>query len=283
MLYGGIKIEETQSIIVILGEDNKLFIPHDIIVANNTTDIQNFVNSMQRGGITPEKICFAINPVHVNSIEAFNSFRQIFMQAAYDLRIINTAAQGDSFIVVTKSRNANEEATANAFILKHNYNDSKYFLQSDFRQSYFYNCNLSDYFNLIFAAVFMFIAIYFLYYGILFAVPHFLIGAGLTICYIRHMYFAKFDDSTGAVYVYKIRWHFLEPLKIPRTISWKQIEKIEAYKPIICINHDNNERISICVAGQSEITLNFFVIGIDHEHNYRTLLFYWKLFRNNNQ
>ena len=71
MLYGGIKIEETQSIIVILGEDNKLFIPHDIIVANNTTDIQNFVNSMQRGGITPEKICFAINPVHVNSIEAF--------------------------------------------------------------------------------------------------------------------------------------------------------------------------------------------------------------------
>lgn len=56
MLYGGIKIEETQSIIVILGEDNKLFIPYDIIVANNTTDIQNFVNSMQRGGITPEKI-----------------------------------------------------------------------------------------------------------------------------------------------------------------------------------------------------------------------------------
>lgn len=55
MLYGGIKIEETQSIIVILSEDNKLFIPHDIIVANNTTDIQNFVNSMQRGGITPEK------------------------------------------------------------------------------------------------------------------------------------------------------------------------------------------------------------------------------------
>ena len=92
MLYGGIKIEETQSIIVILGEDNKLFIPHDIIVANNTTDIQNFVNSMQRGGITPEKICFAINPVHVDSIETFNSFRQIFMQAAYDLRIINTAA-----------------------------------------------------------------------------------------------------------------------------------------------------------------------------------------------
>ena len=161
MLYGGKKIEETQSIIVILGEDNKLFIPHDIIVANNTTDIQNFVNSMQRGGITPEKICFAINPVHVDSIETFNSFRQIFMQATYDLRIINTAAQGDSFIVVTKSRNANEEATANAFILKHNYNDSKYFLQSDFRQSYFYNCNLSDYFNLIFAAIFMFIAIYF--------------------------------------------------------------------------------------------------------------------------
>lgn len=101
MLYGGIKIEETQSIIVILGEDNKLFIPHDIIVANNTTDIQNFVNSMQRGGITPEKICFAINPVHVDSIETFNSFRQIFMQAAYDLRIINTAAQGDSFKAVT--------------------------------------------------------------------------------------------------------------------------------------------------------------------------------------
>lgn len=39
MLYGGIKIEETQSIIVILSEDNKLFIPHDIIIANNTTDI----------------------------------------------------------------------------------------------------------------------------------------------------------------------------------------------------------------------------------------------------
>lgn len=248
---------------------------------------------MQRGGITPEKICFAINPVHVNSIEAFNSFRQIFMQASYDLRIINTAAQGDSFIVVTKSRNANEEATANAFILKHNYNDSKYFLQSDFRQNYFYNCNLSDYFNLIFAVVFMFIAIYFLYYGILFAVPHFLIGAGLTICDIRHMYFAKMSikkhtpifsiDKNGLQQNYKIRWHFLEPLKIPRTISWKQIEKIEAYKPIICINHDNNERISICVAGQSEITLNFFVIGIDHEHNYRTLLFYWKLFCNNNQ
>lgn len=248
---------------------------------------------MQRGGITPEKICFAINPVHVDSIETFNSFRQIFMQAAYDLRIINTAAQGDSFIVVTKSRNANEEATANAFILKHNYNDSKYFLQSDFRQSYFYNCNLSDYFNLIFAAVFMFIAIYFLYCGILFAVPHFLIGAGLTICDIRHMYFAKMSikkhtpifsiDKNGLQQNYKIRWHFLEPLKIPRTISWKQIEKIEAYKPIICINHDNNERISICVAGQSEITLNFFVIGIDHEHNYRTLLFYWKLFRNNGQ
>lgn len=32
MLYGGIKIEETQSIIVILGEDNKLFIPHDILL-----------------------------------------------------------------------------------------------------------------------------------------------------------------------------------------------------------------------------------------------------------
>lgn len=293
MLYGGIKIEETQSIIVILGEDNKLFIPHDIIVANNTTDIQNFVNSMQRGGITPEKICFAINPVHVNSIETFNSFRQIFMQAAYDLRIINTAAQGDSFIVVTKSRNANEEATANAFILKHNYNDSKYFLQSDFRQSYFYNCNLSDYFNLIFTTAFMFIAIYFLYCGILLAVLHFLISAGLTICYIRHMYFVKMSikkhtpifsiDKNGLQQNYKIRWSFLEPLKIPRTISWKQIEKIETYKPIICINHDNNERISICVAGQSEITLNFFVIGIDHEHNYRTLLFYWKLFRNNGQ
>ena len=136
-----------------------------------------------------KKICFAINPVHVNSIETFNSFRQIFMHAAYDLRIINTAAQGDSFIVVTKSRNANEEATANAFILKHNYNDSKYFLQSNFRQSYFCNCNLIDCFNLIFAAVFMFIAIYFytMAYFLLFLT--FLIGAGLTICDIRHMYF----------------------------------------------------------------------------------------------
>ena len=153
--------------------------------------------------------------------------------------------------------------------------------------------NVFTYFNLIFAAVFMFIAIYFLYYGILFAVPHFLIGAGLTICDIRHMYFAKMSikkhtpifsiDKNGLQQNYKIRWHFLEPLKIPRTISWKQIEKIETYKPIICINHDNHERISICVAGQSEITLNFFVIGIDHEHNYRTLLFYWKLFRNNGQ
>ena len=32
MLYGGIRINDTQSCIVILDESNKLFIPHDIII-----------------------------------------------------------------------------------------------------------------------------------------------------------------------------------------------------------------------------------------------------------
>ena len=90
MLYGGIRINDTQSYIVILDESNKLFIPHDIIIDNTDIAIKNFINSMQQGGIAPAAICFAINPAQVKSSAAFKSFTELFAQADYELRIINT-------------------------------------------------------------------------------------------------------------------------------------------------------------------------------------------------
>ena len=65
MLYGGIKIEEEQSIIVIVDEQNKLFIQHDIVIDNTESGIKNFLSSMQQGGIKPTDIYFAISPGHI--------------------------------------------------------------------------------------------------------------------------------------------------------------------------------------------------------------------------
>ena len=64
MLYGGIKIEAEQSIIVIVDEQNKLFIQHDIVIDNTESGIKNFLSSMQQGGIKTTDICFAISPGH---------------------------------------------------------------------------------------------------------------------------------------------------------------------------------------------------------------------------
>lgn len=136
MLYGGIKIEETQSTIVILDESNKLFIPHDIIVDNTSAAIYGFLTSMQQGGIAPQAICFAINPCQVENSEAFKSFTQLFAQAGYEIRIINIAHKNYTPVVVTKSRGADERTTELAIFLKKHFLEQELFLDQEYRLAF---------------------------------------------------------------------------------------------------------------------------------------------------
>lgn len=291
MLYAGIKIEETQSIIVILGENNKLFIQHDIIIANTSTAVQSFVDSMRQGGLTPEKICFAINPAHVDDSEAFKSFVQLFAQADYELRIINVAAQGENFIVVTKSCGADETTTGIALLLKREYARAASFLHDDYRQEYFFTLNFDKYLELVGCIVFIAGACYFLYHGIYFAIIHFLVGLGMLVLELHNFYIIKKGstqhkpflviDKHGIQKNYKTFLRFFYPLSKPVFIPWEQVRNIETYFPAMTKNSER--RIRIYTKNYSEITFSFYYVSYDHVNNYHTFLFYWKLFRDNGQ
>lgn len=291
MLYGGIKIEETQSIIVILNEDNKLFITHDIIIVNTATDIQNFVNSMRQGGITPETICFAINPGQVENTQAFKAFTQFFVQAHYEIRIINVAHKNYNPIIVTKSRGADEVTTGLAIYLKKHFTETESFLNQDYSLSYyFYDSKLSFYIILFYFAIFgnflLNISIYDFF--------HLLVLLGLIVSFCiptinayRRWKLTKDNFPAFVLNRYGVQYcvsnNFLGPKKLKQVhfYPWNSIYKIEQNELSFFQRRsaiENEETYYLYIKQQPTLILNFWHINREIASNLNILKLYKNIF-----
>mgnify|MGYP004556997381 FL=1 len=289
MLYGGIRINDSQSCIVILDESNKLFIPHDIIIDNTAIAIKNFINSMQQGGIAPAAICFAINPAQVKSSAAFKSFTELFAQAGYELRIINMANDKYNPIVVTKSRGADETTTALALYLKKHFSDSDIFLDADYRLIYYYyGINHYFCFILLHIAVFGNCLISFHIFN-LWNLPVILgIIASLGVP-LMHSYrcnqLAKAKHPAFILSKHGIQYcvanNYLGPTKLKQALfyPWSSVYKIEQNKPIFSSrSYDNDVTYLLYIRNQPTLTLNFWEINRTADENLNILKLYKDLF-----
>lgn len=291
MLYGGIKIKETQSIIVIIGNDNKLFIPHDIIITNTPTDIQNFINSMHQGGITPEKICFAINPGQVENAQAFKNFFQLLAQARYEVRIINVAHKNYKPIIVTKSRGADEVTTGLAIYLKKHFSETESFLNSDYSLSYyFYGSTFSFYIIIFYFAIFSNFLLNISIYDIF----HLLVLLGLIVSFCiptidayRRWKLTKDNFPAFILNRYGIQYcisnNFLGPKKLKQVhfYPWSSIYKIEQNELSFLQRRsaiENEETYYIYIKQQPTLTLNFWHINRETASNLNILKLYKNLF-----
>lgn len=291
MLYGGIRINDTQSYIVILDESNKLFIPHDIIIDNTAIAIKNFINSMQQGGIAPAAICFAINPAQVKSSAAFKSFTELFAQAGYELRIINMANDKYNPIVVTKSRGADETTTALALYLKKHFSDSDIFLDADYRLIYYYyGSNHYFYLSLFYIAVFGNFLISFPIFNLwnLAAIVGLIASLGVPLMHsYRCNQLAKAKHPAFILSKHGIQYcvanNYLGPTKLKQALfyPWSSVYKIEQNKPIFMkrpSSFDNDVTYLLYIRNQPTLTLNFWEINSTADENLNILKLYKDLF-----
>ena len=289
MLYGGIRINDTQSCIVIIDESNKLFIPHDIIIDNTAIAIKNFISSMQQGGITSAAICFAINPAQVKSSAAFKSFTELFAQASYELRLVNMANDKYNPIVVTKSHGADETTTALALYLKKHFSDTEIFLNADYQLIYYYyGTSLFFYISLFYIAVFGNSLLSFHIFN-LWNLPVILgIIASLGVP-LMHSYrcnqLAKAKHPAFILSKHGIQYcvanNYLGPTKLKQALfyPWSSVYKIEQNKPIFSSrSYDNDVTYLLYIRNQPTLTLNFWEINSTADENLNILKLYKDLF-----
>lgn len=285
MLYGGIRINDTQSCIVILDESNKLFIPHDIIIDNTAIAIKNFISSMQQGGITPAAICFVINPAQVKS------FTELFAQASYELRLVNMANDKYNPIVVTKSRGADETTTALALYLKKHFSDTEIFLNADYQLIYYYyGTNHFFYISLFYIAVFGNFLISFPIFNLwnLAAIVGLIASLGVPLMHsYRCNKLAKAKHPAFTLSRYGIQYcvanNYLGPTKLKQALfyPWSSVYKIEQNKPIFMkrpSSFDNDVTYLLYIRNQPTLTLNFWEINSAADENLNILKLYKDLF-----
>lgn len=290
MLYGGIKIEAAQSIIVIVDEQNKLFIQHDIVIDNTESGIKNFLSSMQQGGIKPTDICFAISLGHIKNAPAFKLFVKLWQSAGYELRLINIAAADYNKIVVTKSRGADEETTGVAIYLKKYFADTSKFLDEDYRLSYVYNAgDLTLWYFALYLIFFGDLLFNFHGFSVLILLPV-MVTSGISI--VNNYRRKKLRKQNIPAYVIcrqgvqccvEHRWFGPKVLKPARFYTWDSIYEIRQNEVAFWhkgrqSSFDNDRTFLLYIRQQATVFLNFWYMDCDADEVFNVLKLYKELF-----
>ena len=290
MLYGGIKIEAERSIIVIVDEQNKLFIQHDIVIDNTESGIKNYLCSMQQAGIKPTDICFAISPGHIKNAPVFKLLMRLWQNAGYELRLINIAAADYNKIVVTKSRGADEETTGVAIYLKKYFAEQERFLDADYRLRYFYNSG---------ELTLWYFALYLIFFGdILFNFNGFSVVILLpitltsTVSIVNAYQRKKLCKQNIPAYVIsrqgvqccvEHKWFGTRVLRPARAYTWDSIYQIKQNE--VAFWHrgrqrsfDNDRTFLLYIRQQATVFLNFWYMDCDADEVFSVLKLYKELF-----
>ena len=290
MLYGGIKIEAEQSIIVIVDEQNKLFIQHDIVIDNTESGIKNFLRSMQQGGIKPTDICFAISPGHIKNAPAFKLFVKLWQSAGYELRLINIAAADYNKIVVTKSRGADEETTGVAIYLKKYFGDTSRFLDENYRLSYVYNSeDLTLWYLALYLIFFGDLLFNFHGFSVLILVPFTVTSSVSIVNNYRRKKLRKQNmpayviSRQGVQYCIEHRWFGPKVLQPARFYSWDSIDEIKQNEVAFWhkgrqSSFDNERTFLLYIRQQPTVYLNFWYMDCDADEVLSVLQLYKQLF-----
>ena len=297
MLYGGINILKEESRIVIIGDDNKLYIKHDIIVKNKINDLQYILKSLNESGITPEKIFFSIDPEFVENSETLSMYFKVFSKSDYELRIINTVVKGSNNIVVTKSRGADVVATSSAIYLKNFFYEQHRFTDTNYTMMFFLSSIFYISFSLLVFAIFLTMSIYFIVLGVYFAILHFFVGlVGMIITINKIVNYKKLlnypiykIDKNGLTIFVELTLFNIKKLDTPCFMPWNDIISIEKYRPLIRTNNSNSWRARIYTTNSYKYyangrARNKHIFSLDQFNddeisNFKTLLVYWKTFK----
>lgn len=289
MLYGGIKIEATQSIIVIVDEQNKLFIQHDIVIDNTEGGIKKFLSSMQQGRIKNTDISFAISPGHIKNASAFKLFIQLFQSAGYELRLINIAAADYNKMIVTKSRGADEEATGVAIYLKKYFADKNRFLDADYRLSYVYNAgDLTLWYFALYLIFFGDLLFNFHGFSVLILLP-FTVTSSVSI--INNYRRKKLRKQNMPAYVISKqgvqccivhRWFGPKVLQPAPFYTWDSIDAIKQNEVAFWhkgrqSSFDNERTFLLYIRQQPTVFLNFWYMDCDADEVFNALKLYKEL------
>lgn len=290
MLYGGIKIEAAQSTVVIVDEQNKLFIQHDIVIDNTESGIKNFLSSMQQGGIKPTDICFAISPGHIKNAPAFKLFVKLWQSAGYELRLINIAAADYNKMIVTKSRGADEETTGVAIYLKKYFADTSRFLDGDYRLSYVYNAgDLTLWYFALYLIFFGDLLFNFHGFSVLILLPV-MVTSGVSIVNnyrrkkLRKQNIPAYVISRQGVQCYvEHRWFGPKVLKPARFYNWDSIYEIKQNEVAFWhkgrqSSFDNERTFLLYIRQQATVFLNFWYMDCDADEVFNALKLYKELF-----
>lgn len=290
MLYGGIKIEAAQSIIVIVDEQNKLFIQHDIVIDNTESGIKIFLSSMQQGGLTPANISFAISPGHIKNAVAFKLFMQLFQSSGYELRLINIAAADYNKMIVTKSRGADEETTGVAIYLKKYFAEQERFLDADYRLSYFYNSGeLTLWYFALYLIFFGDVLFNFNGFSVLLLLPITLTSVVSVVNAYRRRNLRKQNipayviSKQGVQCCIEQRWFGTKVLKPARFYPWDSIYQIKQNEVALWhrgrqSSFDNDRTFLLYIRQQATLFLNFWYMDCDADEVFNVLNLYKELF-----